>query len=136
MRILDILDTISLILLPFCVFQNPLGNNIEMYFVEQEATTIKKEFRRELRHIAVKIGSRNTSMSIMYENLVPTWIPNAAEPLPFCPQDIAESANDPGAIMPLLEKCRTPHIFSMSPSVPLMTLPICMQVNEPSHIHK
>ncbi|ELU07246.1 hypothetical protein CAPTEDRAFT_169085 [Capitella teleta] len=102
--------------------ENPLGNNDETYFVEQEAIDVKDQFSSALGKIAIRIKARNAATSIQYENLIPNWIPNSTEVLPFYP---SEFVKDTGGI-PVFEPGVKTHVFSMSPSAPLMTLPLSM----------
>jgi len=48
-----------------------------MYFVEPEARTVMEAYQRELSQITRAIRARNSATSILYENLIPSWIPNS-----------------------------------------------------------
>ena len=48
-----------------------------MYFVESEAKTVMERYQRELAYITRAVRARNTATSILYENLIPSWIPNS-----------------------------------------------------------
>ncbi|KAK2165706.1 hypothetical protein LSH36_46g04052 [Paralvinella palmiformis] len=103
----------------------PLGNNIETYFVEEEAINIQFEFRRELHILSRTISTRNSSLQIKYDNLSPNHIPNSVEPIPFLPKSITEDGT-----LPQFDRANLPNMYGMGmggPSVPLMTLPLCMQ---------
>lgn len=60
-----------------CAKQNTLGDTSEIYFVEPQARHVTEAFQQELRRISRAIRARNTSTSILYENLIPSWIPNS-----------------------------------------------------------
>jgi len=57
--------------------QHTLGDCEDMYFVEPEARTVMEAYQRELAHVTRAIRARNTATSILYENLIPSWIPNS-----------------------------------------------------------
>jgi len=48
-----------------------------MYFVESDAKTVMEQYQRELVQITRAIRARNTATSILYENLIPSWIPDS-----------------------------------------------------------
>ena len=48
-----------------------------MYFVEPAARLVTEAYQRELTAITRAIRARNTATSILYENLIPSWIPNS-----------------------------------------------------------
>ena len=70
------------------VAQHTLGDCEEMYFVESAARTVVEEYQRELGHITRAIRARNTATSILYENLIPSWIPNSQYLDPACPDTL------------------------------------------------
>ena len=57
--------------------QHTLGDCDETYFVEPEARTVMEEYQRQLALITRAIRARNAATSILYENLIPSWIPNS-----------------------------------------------------------
>jgi len=59
------------------VVQHTLGDCEDMYFVESEARTVMEDYQRTLGHITRAIRARNSATSILYENLIPSWIPNS-----------------------------------------------------------
>ena len=59
------------------MIQHTLGDCEDMYFVESEAKTVMERYQRELAYITRAIRARNTATSILYENLIPSWIPNS-----------------------------------------------------------
>ena len=63
--------------------QNPLGNNLETYFVEPEVQQLKRDFRRELQHMSLVMSARNAALGpfAAYESLLPNKIPNSKYPL-------------------------------------------------------
>jgi len=103
--------------------ENTLGDSSEAYFVEPNARLVSEAFKIELGVINKQLRCRNKATSIMYENLVPSWIPNSVEPLPFLPKVAKEEAMS-GA--PTSDPSTANHVFIMTPSVPLTILPMCM----------
>ena len=61
----------------FYAMQHTLGDIADIYFVEPEARHVTETFEQELRRITRAIRTRNTATSILYENLIPSWIPNS-----------------------------------------------------------
>jgi len=61
----------------FVRVQHTLGDCEDVYFVESEARTVMESYQRELTLITRAIRARNTATSILYENLIPSWIPNS-----------------------------------------------------------
>jgi len=63
------------------LWQHTLGDCEDMYFVESGARTVMEDYQRSLSHITRAIRARNTATSILYENLIPSWIPNSQSKL-------------------------------------------------------
>jgi len=59
------------------ILQHTLGDCEAMYFVESDAKTVMEQYQRELVQITRAIRARNTATSILYENLIPSWIPDS-----------------------------------------------------------
>ena len=61
------------------MFQNPLGNNLECYFVEAEVRRIMADFRKHLQRISALIKSRNARVGpfAACEGLAPEKILNS-----------------------------------------------------------
>lgn len=59
------------------IIQHTLGDFEDVHFVEPEARHVMEQYQHELAQITRAIRARNTATSIMYENLIPSWIPNS-----------------------------------------------------------
>jgi len=59
------------------MIQHTLGDSEDTHFVETDAKRVMEAYQRELNYITRAIRARNTATSILYENLIPSWIPNS-----------------------------------------------------------